>query len=212
MRRISATWIGVILAVIFVAAGLLITTPDPEPVSAPTTEIEGKTSAEDTLAKIVAQDTSKPAAHVTTPPPRQSGLIIPVAGVKPDELQDTYTDARSQGRTHNAIDIMAPRGTPVIAATAGILKRKFTSEKGGLTIYQFSADSSTVYYYAHLDRYADGVEEGMMLKQGDVIGYVGDTGNATPGNYHLHFAVWRIKDSKNFWTGEDLNPYILLRY
>jgi peptidoglycan LD-endopeptidase LytH len=143
---------------------------------------------------------------------RRSGLIIPVAGIRPEELVDTYTAARSQGRTHNAIDIMAGKGTPVLAAIDGPIKRLFLSDKGGITLYQLGPDSTTVYYYAHLDAYAPGIVQGKMLKQGEVLGYVGDSGNAGAGNYHLHFAVWRITDPKNFWTGEDLNPYLLLRH
>jgi murein DD-endopeptidase MepM/ murein hydrolase activator NlpD len=137
--------------------------------------------------------------------------LIPVAGVRPEQLSDTYNDARSEGRVHNAIDIIAPRGTPVIAVADGRIVRLFNSEKGGITIYQLSADEKLVYYYAHLDRYADGLKDGHSARRGETIGYVGDTGNATPGNYHLHFQVYRITDPKRFWDGENLNPYELLR-
>ncbi len=142
---------------------------------------------------------------------RNSGLIIPVAGVKPDQLVDTYSAARSEGRSHNAIDIIAAKRTPVLAAADGQVKRLFVSDKGGITLYQLSSDGSTVFYYAHLDSYASAMAEGRMLRQGEVLGYVGDTGNSGAGNYHLHFAVWKVTDPKNFWTGEDQNPYLLLR-
>jgi peptidoglycan LD-endopeptidase LytH len=158
------------------------------------------------------RDTSAPSHAEIDTMRRRSGLIIPVAGIRPEELVDTYTAARSQGRTHNAIDIMAGKGTPVLAAIDGPIKRLFLSDKGGITLYQLGPDSTTVYYYAHLDAYAPGIVQGKMLKQGEVLGYVGDSGNAGAGNYHLHFAVWRITDPKNFWTGEDLNPYLLLRH
>jgi murein DD-endopeptidase MepM/ murein hydrolase activator NlpD len=138
------------------------------------------------------------------------GLAIPVQGIEPDDLTDTFTASRSQGRAHNAIDIMAPKNTPVVAAVTGRILRLFTSDKGGLTIYQLGPDDRTVYYYAHLDHYADGLEVGREVRQGDVIAYVGDTGNAAPGNYHLHFAIWTVDDPKHFWDGDPINPYPLL--
>lgn len=151
-------------------------------------------------------------APVVDVPPRQlpSGLIIPVAGIEPDDLIDTFEEARSQRRTHDAIDIIAPHRTPVLAAADGTIVRLFESEHGGTTIYQLAPDDRTVYYYAHLDGYAEGVRDGVFVQQGAVIGYVGDTGNAVPGNYHLHFAIWRTDDPKNFWDGESINPYPLL--
>lgn len=152
-----------------------------------------------------------PAEHPVTAPRSAAGLIIPVRGVEPEDLVDTYSASRSAGRSHNAIDIMAAHNTPVLAATDGVVKRLFLSDKGGITIYQLGNDGSTIYYYAHLAAYAEGLDEGDELKQGDVIGYVGDTGNSGKGNFHLHFAVWKIRDPKNFWTGVDLNPYELLR-
>lgn len=106
---------------------------------------------------------------------------------------------------------MAARGTPVLAAADGTVVKLFNSEKGGITIYQLSTDQKVVYYYAHLDSYADGLTEGKRVRQGEVIGAVGDTGNAGPGNYHLHFAIWLISDPKHYWTGVNLNPYPLLR-
>jgi peptidoglycan LD-endopeptidase LytH len=138
-------------------------------------------------------------------------LIIPVAGIRPDQLLDTFTDARSEGRSHDAIDIIAPRGAAVMAAADGNIARLFTSDKGGITLYQFSPDQKFIFYYAHLERYADGIKDGKQLKQGEVIAFVGDTGNAVPGNYHLHFAIWRVPDPKKYWDGENLNPFPLLR-
>ncbi|HET9525933.1 MAG TPA: peptidoglycan DD-metalloendopeptidase family protein [Pyrinomonadaceae bacterium] len=153
-----------------------------------------------------------------TPEPRttanfvgQVELIIPVAGVKPDQLIDTFDEARTEGRLHDAIDIMAPAGTPVLAATDGKILRLFQSERGGTTIYQLSRDEKTVYYYAHLERYADNLTEGSMVRQGDVIAYVGDTGNAGAGNYHLHFSMAAVSDPTRYWEGTNINPYPLLR-
>jgi murein DD-endopeptidase MepM/ murein hydrolase activator NlpD len=135
-----------------------------------------------------------------------------VAGVAPEQLQDTFKNSRSEGRVHDSIDIIAPRGTPVLAATDGRVVKLFRSVKGGTTLYQLaSADERYVLYYAHLERYADGLAEGHVARRGETVGYVGDTGNATPGNTHLHFQIYRVEDPKSFWTGENLNPYSLLR-
>ncbi|HEU4431847.1 MAG TPA: peptidoglycan DD-metalloendopeptidase family protein [Pyrinomonadaceae bacterium] len=141
----------------------------------------------------------------------QVDLIVPVAGVRPDQLLDTFDDARAEGRVHDAIDIAAPAGTPVIAAASGRILKLFQSDRGGTTIYQLSADEKTVYYYAHLQGYADGLAEGKVVRQGEVIAYVGDTGNAGAGNYHLHFSITAVSDPKRYWEGTNINPYPLLR-
>jgi len=159
---------------------------------------------------------ASPGNNINPPVPRASSgspakLIIPVAGVRPEQLRDTFSEARSEGRVHDAIDIPAPRGTPVIAAADGPIVKLFQSERGGTTIYQLSTDGKFVYYYAHLDRYADGLSEGHFAKQGETIAYVGYSGNAGSGNYHLHFSVAEISDPKNFWHGVNINPYPLLR-
>lgn len=137
-------------------------------------------------------------------------LIIPVAGVRPDQLLDTFHDARSEGRVHDAIDISAPAGTQVLAAADGQIIKLFQSERGGITIYQLSSDKKLVFYYAHLQQYAPNITEGMMVRQGQVIAYVGDTGNAGPGNYHLHFSIAVVADPKRYWEGSNINPYPLL--
>ena len=136
---------------------------------------------------------------------------MPVAGVQPNQLRDTFADSRSEGRVHDAIDIPAAPGTPVVAAADGQIIRLFQSERGGTTIYQLSTDKKLFFYYAHLQRYADGLAEGKFARQGEVIGYVGDTGNAGPGNYHLHFSIAVVSDPKRYWEGTNINPYPLLR-
>ena len=138
-------------------------------------------------------------------------LIVPVAGVRPDQLRDTFSASRSEGRIHDALDIPAARGTAVVAAADGPIVKLFHSERGGTTIYQLSIDGKFVYYYAHLDRYAEGLDEGHFAKQGETIAYVGDTGNAGLGNYHLHFSIAEISNPKDFWHGVNINPYPLLR-
>lgn len=139
-----------------------------------------------------------------------ASLLIPVRGIRPDQLRDSYADARSGGRVHNAIDIMAPGGTPVLAAADGTIHRLRTGGLGGVTLYQIGTDGRTMYYYAHLQRYAAGVRDGTPVRRGQVIAYVGDTGNAGAGNYHLHFSVGRLSDPQRYWDSENVNPYPLL--
>ena len=141
------------------------------------------------------------------PPP----LIVPVAGVRPDQLRDTFSEARAEGRVHDAIDIPAPLGTPVVAAADGTIVKLFHSDRGGTTIYQLSTDSRFIFYYAHLDRYAEDLAEGHLARQGEIIAYVGDTGNAGAGNYHLHFSIALVSDPKQYWHGVNINPYPLLK-
>ena len=138
-------------------------------------------------------------------------LLLPVQGLAVSALTDTFTDARGEGRVHDAIDIMAARGTPVLATHDGQVVKLFTSVRGGLTIYQFDPGRTHAYYYAHLDRYADGLVEGKPVARGDVIGYVGSTGNASADAPHLHFAIFVLGPDKRWWEGQAINPYPLLR-
>ncbi|KOQ78123.1 endopeptidase [Stenotrophomonas maltophilia] len=140
-----------------------------------------------------------------------SGLLLPVQGVLPSQLRDTFTDARSEGRVHDAIDIMADAGTPVLAVADGTVEKLFDSKRGGLTIYQFEPSGRWCYYYAHLQRYADGLAEKQVIKRGEVIGYVGSTGNASADAPHLHFEVHVLGSEKQWWKGESINPYPLLK-
>jgi peptidoglycan LD-endopeptidase LytH len=143
---------------------------------------------------------------------RESALLpVPVEGISRDQLHDTYTASRSQGRTHHAIDIHAPRGTPVIAVADGTVRKLHSGARGGLSVYLLDDDGSTRYYYAHLDGYAQGLREGQRVERGEVIGYVGDTGNAAPGDYHLHFSVAIMENPSRWWEGRNLNPYVLLQ-
>jgi len=141
-----------------------------------------------------------------------TGVAVPVAGVKAEELQDTYTQSRSGGaRVHNAIDIMAPHGTPVIAAAPGTVEKLFNSKGGGgITAYVRSPDGKWMFYYAHLQAYAPGLHEGQVVKQGDAIGLVGSTGNANPAGPHLHFAINKMAAGEKWYDGTPINPYPLL--
>ena len=138
-----------------------------------------------------------------------SGLIIPVQGVPSSALRRDFNDPRGGGRSHGALDILAPMGTPVLAVAGGRIRKLFTSNAGGLTIYQYDAAEERCYYYAHLDRYAPGLVEGMTVAQGDVIGFVGITGNAR-GTPHLHFSVTILTPTKEWWKGESIDPFPLL--
>lgn len=137
-------------------------------------------------------------------------LTLPVQGVDAKQLLDTFDQGRA-GRKHEALDIMAARGTPVIAVEDGRVAKLFNSKPGGLTIYQFDPGTRYAYYYAHLDRYADGLREGATVRRGQVIGYVGSTGNASPAAPHLHFAIFKLGPLKQWWTGMPVNPYHVWR-
>ena len=143
--------------------------------------------------------------EATATVPTASGLVVPVIGVQPDDLRDSFTASRSGGRTHHAIDISAPRGTPLVAVEDGHIRRKHWNRLGGNTLYLTSADGRTDYYYAHLDAYADGVEIGTRVRRGDVLGTVGSTGNAR--GPHLHF---QVLDRSGSGRGTPVNPYELL--
>lgn len=142
------------------------------------------------------------------PPPYR--LVIPVAGVTADQLFDSFGDARDSTRVHRAIDILAPVGTPVVAAVAGRIARISESRLGGLTLHLADHAGAYVYYYAHLDGYAEGLRPGQHVLPGDTLGYVGATGNADEAVPHLHFAIWKKRSGSSGWGGAPVNPYPLL--
>ena len=162
-----------------------------------------------TVTPTVEANTNPNQNNITNDSP--TDLMIPVIGIKRGDLRDTFNDARSEGRVHNAIDIMAAGGTPVVAAADGEIAKFFDSERGGITIYQYSTDRKFAYYYAHLQRRADNLAEKTFVKRGTVIGYVGDTGNAGAGNFHLHFTITMLADGQNYSQGTDINPFPLLK-
>ncbi len=184
--------------------------PTPQPIpsieeSTPTPEIAiTETNSNQTPGNAQTQNNSAPESSQT--------LMIPVVGIKREQLQDTYNDARSNGRVHNAIDIIAPGGTPVVAASDGEIAKFFYSNGGGgITTYQYSPDKHFIYYYAHLQKRADNINEHDFVKQGTIIGYVGDTGNAGAGNFHLHFSISVLTDPKRIFDGTEINPYPILK-
>ncbi len=145
-----------------------------------------------------------------TPPPRADGLptlAVPVAGVGRAQLTDTWGQARSEGRQHHGTDIPAPAGTPVLAVAAGTVEKLFQSGRGGTTLYERSPDRRWTFYYAHLQGYAPGLHEGQVVQAGQLLGFVGDTGDAGAGNFHLHFGLTRTDPADHWYQGEDVNPY-----
>lgn len=137
-------------------------------------------------------------------------LMIPVEGMKLAQLSDNFDQPRGTERHHEALDIMAPKGTKVLAVADGKVAKLFDSKAGGLTVYQFDPEDKLAYYYAHLDKYADGLKEGAVIKRGDLIGYVGVTGNSDPNAPHLHFAVFELTPEKQWWKGTPLNPFPMM--
>jgi murein DD-endopeptidase MepM/ murein hydrolase activator NlpD len=142
---------------------------------------------------------------------KKRDLRIPVNGVDDDDLNRSFADKRGGSRLHEAIDILAPRHTPVIAVEDGVLVKFFHSKAGGNTIYQFDPTSRYAYYYAHLDRYAAGLKEGDRVKKGQTIGHVGTTGNAPLNTPHLHFAIFRLTEQKQWWKGTPIDPFDVWR-
>ena len=181
-----------------------------EPLDTPPPEVADEVPVPEVVIGPIATETAPPPPLPNEPPtirdpdaPRP--MIVPVAGVGRSAIRDMFNERRGN-RIHEAIDILAPKGTPVIATDDGVVKKLFTSRPGGLTVYQFDPDQRFCYYYAHLDRYAPGLHEGQLLRRGEVLGYVGTTGNAgnTP---HLHFALIRLDKDRKWWKGTYVNPY-----
>ncbi len=141
---------------------------------------------------------------------RARGLAFPVPSIRWDDARDTFTDRRGTA-PHEALDIPAPRGAPAVAVDDGVVEKLFRSVPGGLTIYLFDRERRFAYYYAHLDRYEPGLHEGQVVARGDVLGYVGSTGNASPDAPHLHFTIFKLDPTTRWWRGTPLNPHPLLR-
>jgi murein DD-endopeptidase MepM/ murein hydrolase activator NlpD len=142
---------------------------------------------------------------------RQRHLTLPVQGLEAGDLRDTFDEMRGGSRRHEALDILAPRDTPVLAVENGTVAKLFLSDAGGMTIYQFDPTGMYAYYYAHLERYADGLKDGDRVQRGQVIGYVGTSGNAPRDTPHLHFAIFRLTDEKRWWQGTAIDPYPILK-
>lgn len=137
-------------------------------------------------------------------------LRVPIDGFDAADLKGGFAEPRS-GHQHEAVDLLAPRNTPVHAVEDGTVAKLFRSKAGGITLYQFDSTGRLCYYYAHLERYADGIHEGAAVKQGQVLGYVGTSGNAPPDTPHLHFAVFELGPDRQWWKGKAIDPYLIFR-
>jgi murein DD-endopeptidase MepM/ murein hydrolase activator NlpD len=176
--------------------------------------IEGSTPVERPAPTSGTEPAAKGDASMTPAPPPELAsreLEVPVEGIRRDQLTRSFEDRRSGTRVHEAIDILAPRNTPVKAVEDGTIARLFLSKAGGITIYQFDPSGKFCYYYAHLERYADDLAEGAHVRKGQVLGYVGTSGNAPKDTPHLHFAVFRLTADKHWWEGTPIDPYDILR-
>jgi murein DD-endopeptidase MepM/ murein hydrolase activator NlpD len=167
------------------------------------------------VALLVSRSSTLPsvgvAANAAAPvADSRPGIGLPIVGLQAKDIQDTFSQLRDGTRQHEATDILAPRGTPVLAVDAGTIKKLFNSKPGGLTVYQFDPAAVYCYYYAHLDRYRENLKEGMTVNRGDLIGYVGTTGNAPANTPHLHFAIFKVGPEKRWWEGRAINPYPFL--
>ena len=191
----------IVLVVIAAAAAMFATMINDRHLDAPVPAEASETAAATAPARAPSVAVARTAG----------GLAMPVAGIRPEQLTDSWHDARGGGaRQHEALDIAAPRDTPVLAAFGGRIDKLFASARGGTTLYIRSPDGATQAYYAHLSRYADLLREGQAVKQGETVGYVGDTGDAGAGNTHLHFALAHIGPGDKWWQGTPYNPYPLL--
>jgi murein DD-endopeptidase MepM/ murein hydrolase activator NlpD len=206
------------LAATAVALGVPVGATSPPTAS---TSIATPTTAPAAVAPTPAPSGSTPAAAGVLGTPalavsqddldglRARELAVPVVGVAREDLHDSFTELRGL-ELHEGIDLVAPAGTPVAAVEDGTIAKLFVSVAGGLTIYLFDPAATYAYYYAHLDRYADELREGQAVRRGDVIGYVGTTGNAGE-TAHLHFAIFKLGPEKHWWEGSPVNPYLVLR-
>ncbi len=205
----------------FVLGAFLVASISGAPV--PTSRTERQPSATDVTGGVddagsaVVEPPAATAGHTEAAPAEATkalvarGLDVPVEGVRRESLVRSFHDARDGTREHDALDILAPRNTPVVAADDGRIEKLFLSKAGGNTIYQFDATEQFCYYYAHLERYADGLKEGDQVRKGQVIGYVGTSGNAPKNTPHLHFAVFQLTPEKHWWEGTPIDPYDVLR-
>jgi murein DD-endopeptidase MepM/ murein hydrolase activator NlpD len=224
VKSIAIFFVGFAAGILFITvllrqAGMVgvIKAAAPHRLQAP--NVVPKPLPDTSISELPAPPLNLPAAQVEAPPVTQlpsdapgadlHGLLIPVSGISPSSLVDNFNETHDDHR-HEALDIMAARGTPVVAVDEGNVVKLFHSKPGGLTVYQFDDTRTWCFYYAHLDRYAQGLKEGTLLRKGDVLGYVGSTGDASPNAPHLHFTIFKLGPEKRWWQGTPIDPYPLL--
>lgn len=194
----------VVVLVLVVLAWLAWTAASPRAVPAsvtagsPSGEGSGRAPGTNPLPPVAAGSSDLPT------------LSLPLAGIDLAKLHSNFDDVRDGTRRHEALDLAAPRGTEILAVADGFVRKIFTSRGGGLTVYQFDPTQSWCFYYAHLDRYAAGLTEGQSVRAGELLGYVGTTGNAPRNAPHLHLAVMRLDPDRKWWGGTPVDPYPLL--
>lgn len=180
----------------------LVTAPTPAPFVRPADTTPADAATPVAALPILAAPSADPALTYL----RSRRLMVPVAGAGPLDVSDTFDHPRSGERVHRAVDVLAPRGTPVLAADDGVVLAVRENRLGGKVVYCSDPEGRLAYYYAHLDRWADGLRVGQRVRQGDVLGVVGTTGNAPPDVPHLHFQVLRLTDRTRYWDGPVLDP------
>ena len=224
--RPGASWVvfaaalGFLAGMLVMAAIVVMFPSGAAPVAAPSPEAANKVEVKPTK-KEEPTPVARPPAGASSPLPETVGfpsddlkrrnLTLPVQGIKREDLTDTFNDMRGTSRRHEGLDVLAPRNTPILAVEDGTVAKLFVSEAGGLTLYQFDPSSQYAYYYAHLERYADGLKEGAPVKRGQVIGYDGTSGNAPRDTPHLHFAIFKLGEDKKWWEGTPVDPYSVLK-
>ncbi|WP_372825450.1 M23 family metallopeptidase [Polaromonas sp.] len=227
--RQPARKVFVLVALVASAAGAVVGTwfrPAAITHAAPASAVPAAPSASEApLPAASAASSAEPAPNTDVTPVTPAGLpgagdlsrlrarslTLPVSGAGAAQLTDTYTQARAAGAPHEALDIMAPRGKPVLAVEDGRVAELFLSKPGGITLYQFDPGGEFAYYHAHLDRYADGLVEGGCVRKGEVSAFARSTGNASPEAPHLHFAIFKLGPEKQWWHGTPLNPFLVWR-
>lgn len=180
----------------------------PHPIDLPTSGVEGIPSGHGAVRPTVSEPPSVMSRAVDEL--RKRNLLLPLGGLRREDLADSFSEWRGN-HVHEAIDILAPRNTPILAVEDGSIARLWHSALGGITIYQFDPEKKYEYYYAHLERYADRLKEGDHVVRGEVIGYVGTSGNAPKDTPHLHFTIFKLTESKRWWEGTAINPFLVFR-
>lgn len=234
MKRRQASWVvfaatcGFLVGLMVMAVLVALYRPAASPVAEPRTETTRRVpspgpeaappnpSVPPAVAPLPAgQQTDSPSPSIAAGDAvevlRRRRLALPVAGVTREEIRPTFDEMRGGARRHEAIDILAPRHTPVVAVEDGVIAKLFNSVAGGITVYQFDPTQTFTYYYAHLERYADGLEEGASVARGQLLGYVGTSGNAPKDTPHLHFSISLLTGDKRWWEGTAIDPFPILK-